>query len=154
MSLSDDEMTLTRPGDGAGLADLHRQSFETPWDTGAFEALLTQQGVIGVRHGEGFILCRAILDEAEILTLAVNPAARRSGLGLRLVEAAGGLSAHAGVLRLFLEVAEDNAAARGLYARAGFISEGRRKGYYARKDTPAVDALLLSLNLAGRLPTD
>lgn len=149
MTPSDGALILTRPGDGAVLADLHRQSFETPWDTAAFEALLIQQGVTGIRHDDGFILCRVIMDEAEILTLAVNPAARRSGLGLRLVEAAAGLAARYGAMRLFLEVAEDNAAARGLYARAGFISEGRRKGYYAREDAPAVDALILSLNLAG-----
>nr|AYJ09234.1 esterase [uncultured bacterium] len=144
---------MTRPGDGAALAGLHGQSFETPWDTAAFEALLIQQGVFGICHEDGFILCRTVLDEAEILTLAVNPTARRSGLGLRLVEAAAGLAARTGALRLFLEVAEDNPAARGLYARAGFKAEGRRKAYYARKDAPAVDALILSLNLAGRLPT-
>jgi ribosomal-protein-alanine N-acetyltransferase len=46
-------------------------------------------------------------------------------------------------------VAEDNAAARALYAKAGFTTEGRRKAYYARSGAPAVDAFILGLNLAG-----
>lgn len=149
MTLSDGALHLTEPGDGTGLAALHRQSFDAPWDEAAFETLLGQQGVVGIRHADGFILFRVILDEAEILTLAVKPMARRSGLGLRLVQAAGSFAARIQALRLFLEVAEDNAAARALYAKAGFGIEGRRKAYYARSGAPAVDALILSLNLAG-----
>lgn len=149
MTLTDGELSLTRPGDGAILAGLHRQSFDTPWDEAAFEALLRQQGVIGIRHSDGFILSRAIVDEAEILTLAVRPEARRSGLGLRLVEAAAQFAARMQARNLFLEVAEDNPAARALYAKAGFRTQGRRRAYYARSGAPAVDAFILSLNLAG-----
>lgn len=149
MTLIDGELGLTRPGDGAILAGLHRRSFDAPWDEAAFEALLRQQGVVGIRHTDGFVLLRAIVDEAEILTLAVNPEARRSGLGLRLVEAAAQFAARMQAVRLFLEVAEDNTAARALYAKAGFTTEGRRKAYYARSGAPAVDAYILGLNLAG-----
>lgn len=149
----DGELGLTDPADAAILADLHRQAFDSPWDAAAFAALLGQAGVFGVRHANGFILCRVVLDEAEILTLAVRPGARRCGLGARLTRAAAGLAADFGATRLFLEVSEDNAAARGLYAGNGFVEAGRRKGYYARSGVPAADALILGLNLAGRLPT-
>lgn len=149
MTPTDGELSLTRPGDGAILARLHVRSFDAPWDEAAFEALLRQQGVVGIRHADGFVLFRAIVDEAEILTLAVNPDARRSGLGLRLVEAAAQFAARIRAVRLFLEVAEDNAAARALYAKAGFTTAGRRKAYYARSGAPAVDAFILGLNLAG-----
>ncbi|MNE73850.1 ribosomal-protein-alanine N-acetyltransferase [compost metagenome] len=91
-------------------------------------------------------------DEAEILTLAVRPSARRSGLGARLVEAAVVRAAALGAERMFLEVAGDNAAARALYARAGFHEAGRRRGYYARADGSREDALVLSLNFAATLP--
>jgi [ribosomal protein S18]-alanine N-acetyltransferase len=46
-----------------------------------------------------------------------------------------------------LEVAEDNAAAIGLYKKNGFVETGRRKGYYERPGANAVDALVLSLTL-------
>jgi ribosomal-protein-alanine N-acetyltransferase len=51
------------------------------------------------------------------------------------------------VSQLFLEVAEDNAPARALYAQAGFEEVGRRKGYYARPQSAAVDALVLRRRL-------
>jgi ribosomal-protein-alanine N-acetyltransferase len=57
-----------------------------------------------------------------------------------------------GATRLFLEVADDNAAALALYARAGFSEAGRRPGYYARPDGGRQDALILALNLPVKLP--
>jgi len=102
---------------------------------------------------DGFILVRTILDEAEILTLAVRPSGRRNGMGARLVRAAVHRARSMGAERLFLEVAEDNVVARALYAGCGFRTTGRRRGYYARPDGVGVDALLLVLNLDGRLPS-
>ena len=104
-------------------------------------------------EADGFVLLQVAADEAEILTLAVRSSARRRGTGSRLVVAAGVRASAMGARRLFLEVAEDNAAARALYATLGFEPAGRRRRYYARKDGPAVDALLLVLNLSERLPT-
>ena len=95
-----------------------------------------------------FILIRAVLDEAEILTLAVRPEARRKGYARGLVEAAAALARAAGVCQLYLEVAEDNAAALALYRATGFVEVGRRPGYYARVGGPDVAALLLALKLA------
>lgn len=129
------------------LADLHAEAFNAPWKTSTLSELLAQAGVFAVSHRDGFILCRTVVDEAEILTVAVRPEARRGGLGRRLVEAAAGFARQSGAARLFLEVAEDNPAARALYARCGFVAEGRRRGYYARPGGPSVDALLLSINL-------
>ncbi len=154
MSEVDAALTLSVGAvDAETLAALHAEAFHLPWSEAAFSALLEQKGVFGVRATDGFILCRIVLDEAEILTLAVRPDARRAGLALRLTQAAADLAAQGGVERLFLEVAEDNAAARGLYARLDFVQTGRRRGYYARAEGPPADALLLVLNLAERLPT-
>lgn len=134
------------------LADLHAQAFETPWDVKAFEDLLDQSGVFALEARDGFILIRTVADEAEILTLAVRPKARQAGLGLRLVEQACVDAATQGATHLFLEVAEDNVAARALYARAGFIEAGRRAGYYGRRDRSRVDALMLTKTLSQPLP--
>lgn len=132
--------------DPAALAALHAEAFDAPWDAASLSALLTSPGVFAVAEEDGFILIRVVADEAEILTLAVRPAARRGGLGGRLVEAAVVRAAALGAERMFLEVAEDNVAARALYARAGFNEAGRRRGYYARADGSREDALVLTLN--------
>lgn len=134
------------------LAAIHAEAFETPWDAASLSALLASPGVCVVAEADGFILIRAVADEAEILTLAVRPPARRGGLGARLVEAAVVRAAALGAERMFLEVAEDNAAARALYARAGFHEAGRRRGYYARADGSREDALILALNFPRPLP--
>ena len=102
--------------------------------------------MFAVAEEDGFILIRVVVDEAEILTLAVRPSARRAGLGVRLVEAAVVRAAALGAERMFLEVAEGNVAARALYARSGFVEMGRRRGYYSHADGRREDALTLVLN--------
>eukprot|EP01035_Chromulina_nebulosa_P060053 gene60053-82151_t len=86
------------------LADLHSEAFDAPWSASAFADLLGQAGVILEGDNDGFILIRTVADEAEILTLAVRPSARRQGLGARLVRAATDRSVDFGALRMFLEV--------------------------------------------------
>ena len=138
------------------LAAIHAEAFDqphdSPWSQAAFADLLGQPGVFAVDSPDGFILMRAVADEAEILTLAVRPRARRGGQGARLVGEGVLAAAARGASRVFLEVAENNAAARGLYAGAGFVEAGRRPGYYAGTDGSRRDALLLALNLPGTLP--
>lgn len=141
------------PEDGRVMAEIHAEAFHAPWNTAALESLLAQTGVFAIRASNGFILCRVVVDEAEILTLAVLPTARRSGLGARLTQAAADFAAQAGAERLFLEVAEDNVAARALYDRTGFIQTGRRKKYYENADGSRSDALLLIRELPQPLPT-
>lgn len=131
----------------AALAALHARAFDAPWSEAEFSALLAQPGVMAVHREAGFLLLRVVLDEAEILTLAVEPDARRRGIGRDLVAEAARSAAAVGVVRLFLEVAEDNAAARGLYLAAGFTQAGRRRGYYARTGASDEDALVLALDL-------
>lgn len=136
----------------ARLAALHAAAFAAPWDAAALAALLDQDGVFVLEAPDGFILMRVVADEAEILTLAVHPDARRRGLGARLVREGGIAAAARGARRLFLEVAEGNVAALALYARAGFDGAGRRPGYYARPGGDREDALILARNLSPTLP--
>jgi ribosomal-protein-alanine N-acetyltransferase len=139
--------------DAAAMAAAHATSFDEPWGAGEIAALLQGPGGFAqlVRAPQtgavaGFILARAIAGEAEVLTLAVDPAHRRGGVGLALVEAAAIVAAAAGARTLFLEVASDNDAALALYRAAGFTEAGRRPGYYRRR-TGAVDALVLRRDL-------
>lgn len=134
------------------LAALHAEAFEAPWNAAAFAALLDQPGVVAVTEPDGFILVRIVVDEAEILTVATRPSSRRQGLGGRLVAEGVRRAAATGARWVFLEVADNNVAARALYASAGFLEVGRRPGYYARPDGSRRDALLLALNLTEPLP--
>lgn len=130
------------------MAEVHASAFERPWDAATFETLCGQPGVAALGDTDGFILIRTVVDEAEILTLAVRPEARRRGAGARLVAAGAETARKQGAVSLHLEVADDNAAALVLYARAGFLETGRRAGYYPREGRPAAAALLLTLKLA------
>lgn len=131
----------------ADLAALHARCFTTPrpWSEADFAELIASPLVFLLTAPQGFLLGRVVAGEAELLTVAVAPEARRTGTGRLLLahfaEAARARAADCA----FLEVAQDNAAARALYAGAGWQEAGRRKGYYRTPDGERVDALVLTL---------
>jgi ribosomal-protein-alanine N-acetyltransferase len=133
------------------MAAIHAAAFAGKgqvWTEDEITALRRRPTTDFVATGDdGFALLQILPPEAEILTLAVDPAVQGQGLGAVLVELAAAHVAGKGAETIFLEVAEDNAAARALYARTGFTEIGRRRGYYARADGPAADALILSRGL-------
>ena len=133
------------------LAELHATAFDAPWTPAAILEVLEGPGAFGLfavdEHPLGMILARAVAGEAEILTVAVSPRARRRGVGRALVDAVALLARQAGAEDLFLEVAVDNAAAIALYESRGFSHAGVRKGYYNREGAPAADAAVLRLDL-------
>lgn len=87
----------------------------------------------------GFALTRTIMDEAELLLLAVAPAHRRRGIGAALLRAVLADAAGAGVAALHLEVRAGNPAI-ALYAAHGFARIGERRGYYRGVDGAQHDA--------------
>jgi len=118
----------------ADLAALPAASFDAPWSEAALAALLDTPGTFAFHNRDGFVLTRVAGDEAEILTLAVAPAARGKGLGRALMVAAANRSQELGAAALFLEVGVANPAALALYAGLGFANVGARKGYYGDQD--------------------
>jgi ribosomal-protein-alanine N-acetyltransferase len=137
----------------ADLSALHARAFTTPrpWSETEFAALLADPLAFLLVEGDAaFLLGRAVAGEAELLTIAVSPEARRLGLGRRLVGRFIYQARLRGAESAFLEVAEDNAAARGLYLSSGFTEAGRRRGYYRTPDGRAVDALVLVRSLQER----
>ncbi|WP_322894099.1 MULTISPECIES: GNAT family N-acetyltransferase [unclassified Yoonia] len=127
------------------MADIHAQAFSTTrsWTAAEFRDLITQPGTIIAGDDRAFALLRVTLDEAEVLTIATAPAHRRKGLARRMLSKAEQTAQAKGATAVFLEVAEDNAAARALYAQAGYTQVGRRPGYYLPKDAAPVAALVL-----------
>ena len=141
-------MSILAINDPVVLAEIHDQAFDDPWSAPAFAALLASPGVLafGAEDGSGFILCRVVAEEAEILTLAVAPAHRRKGVAKALVATGAKAVFDRGARSIFLEVAADNAPAIALYEGAEFTPVGRRVGYYRRPDG-AIDALVLRRDL-------
>jgi ribosomal-protein-alanine N-acetyltransferase len=93
----------------------------------------------------GFALMRAIADEAELLLIAVDPAAQQRGVGAALVDDFVRFATARGARRLHLEVRDGNSAIM-LYERAGFSLAGRRRDYYRGSDGHKRDALTLALD--------
>ncbi len=129
----------------AELAALHGRCFVVPrpFTEKEFAELLDSERCFLCAEPGGFALARVIADEAELLTLAVDPVARRQGLGRRLLAEFEETAQERGAARVFLEVSADNAAALALYTGTGYSESGRRRGYYRSPDGRRIDAILM-----------
>ena len=105
---------------------------------------LALPGVFGLLDGRGgMLLARVAAEDAEVLTLAVEPCSRRRGVARTLLRAAITEARARGAAALFLEVATTNLAARSLYRQAGMGEVGQRRRYYA----DGSDAIVLRVKL-------
>ena len=137
------------PAHADALAAIHAAAFrgQEVWAASVLAGQLALPGTFALLDPVGgMVLARVIGDEAEILTLAVVPEARRGGIARRLLAGAMQRAAAAGATEMFLEVAATNLPARALYDRAGFVRVGRRARYYAGGG----DALVLRADLIRR----
>lgn len=129
------------------VATIERAVFPDPWSHDMFVAHLRYAPpemflIAEASEGDvlGYALMRTVLDEAELLNIAVTPEARRRGIGLQLLRAAMQTCRAHGAECMLLEVRETNVAARALYERHGFVPVGRRAGYY---HSPREDAIVM-----------
>lgn len=140
------------------LAGLHRACFpEDPWGATAIAQICRIRGFFGAIASDedrpmGFVLALDLGEACEILSLGVIPAQRRRGVAGALLDSASREARRRGAEALILEVAEDNAPARTLYAANGFLPIGRRPNYYRRADG-ATAALVLRLTLSPETAT-
>lgn len=140
--------------DAEALARLHKTGFYRGWLREEFAAFLgdPQRTPAYVacdanRRIAGFVMLRLAADEAELLTIAVDPKWRGKGVGRALMHACFEDLMFTPVRRMFLEVDQDNASAVRLYKREGFSAIGERKGYYPRPDGATATALVMSRDL-------
>lgn len=131
------------------LAELHALAFSASraWSAEEFASLLKHQGTQATGDSKSFVLTRTVADEAEVLTLATHPLHRRQGLARHWLARAETTANKQGAEAMFLEVAEDNAAAIALYTTFGYRQIGRRPGYYVPKDGAPIAALVLRKEL-------
>jgi ribosomal-protein-alanine N-acetyltransferase len=131
------------------LARRHAASFTTPrpWTSHEFQDLLASDLIHLIAGPFGFALIRIVTDEAELLTIAVDPDMRGQGHGTHLMQTALGTAQSHGASEMFLEVASDNQAACALYQTLGFAQIGKRSGYYKHPDGQISDAISMKASL-------
>ncbi len=139
------EVRPARRDDLDVIEAIERAANPHPWSRASIEASLDDALGISLVVDDGgvvagFVLSRAVLDEAEVLEIAVAPAHRRRGLARALLQALVQRLRDAGVVSLHLEVRRANEGARALYEAAGFRVSGERRGYYSE---PYDDAVLM-----------
>lgn len=132
--------------DAKKVADLFRECFSLSWSEKAVEEMFEVPGYhnLVARSGEeicGYIGMKAVLDEADIVNVAVSSSMRRAGIGTKLLKALLKKAAEQKIKKIFLEVRQGNAAAISLYEHAGFMRCGVRKSYYTM---PREDALMMT----------
>ena len=116
------------------IVELDRRCFEFSWSQADFEgSLAAGHTFMALARGTqvvGYAVYMLIFDQAELLTIGVDPDARRLGIGRLLMQEMFSQLSAAGAAELFLEVRQSNVAAQGLYTSMGFEEISRRKGYY------------------------
>lgn len=124
------------------LSNLHQKCFPNkPWSADDFREL-KQSGCEIIMSENGFIVYRIVLDEAEIITIGVNPEKRRQGIASAMIGIIEKTIKNQGVNKIFLEVAANNIAGQKLYENCGFKVVGSRPKYY-----DGVDAILMSKDI-------
>lgn len=153
------DIRRARPDDISALVALDAMVSASPWQPVHFASACREGEVAGGCRAQeyalvaevggesaGFVVISAVLDEASILNVAVQPSLQRRGIALALLRAALAAIRESGGKRCQLEVRESNTAARRLYEKFGFRVDGMRRNYYPAQ-SGREDALLMSVQL-------
>lgn len=127
------------------VADLERRAFTMPWSADAFRSALgspVQRFIVAEDDGRvvGYACMMYVIDEGQLLNIAVEPDMRRRGVARLMLQDLIGYGSEHGMTLYTLEVREHNTGARRLYESFGFREVGRRKDYY---EQPREDAILM-----------
>lgn len=133
----------------APIAQLEKLCFSDPWSESSIETELSCRLScwLVAMEGEallGYVGSQTVMDESDMMNLAVHPDYRRQGVAQKLVEALEASLRERGSKALTLEVRASNEPAIALYEKLGFQQEGLRKNYYRN---PKEDARILRKEL-------
>ena len=129
----------------AQIAELEKLCFSDPWSEKSIETELTCRLSLWLvaLEGEqvvGYVGSQTVIDESDMMNVAVHPDFRRRGIAQALVSALEDALRQRGSRALTLEVRDSNVAAITLYEKMGFRQVGLRKNYYRN---PKEDARIL-----------
>ena len=136
---------LMQAADVAAVAKIETQVQSHPWTFKQFEdAVTAYQSTVIEQAGKivGFCILQPVLDEANLLLMAIDPAQQGKGLGYQLLDASIALLKNNPV-QIFLEVRESNTAAIKLYEKSGFHQIDLRKNYYPHVNGSREHAIIM-----------
>jgi [ribosomal protein S18]-alanine N-acetyltransferase len=144
------------PADLEGCLSLDRLALGGLWDRVQWQVELKTAGRLclgldGPLGLEALASGWLVVDELQIMVVAVHPACRRRGRGQRVLGALLQEARQRKAQQATLEVAAGNRAARALYAALGFRTQGRRCRYYRNGEDALIECLLLA-GMAGTPP--
>lgn len=127
------------------MAEIYAAAFpeSRPWEAAEISDILSGRFGFFVPHDVGFALGRVVAGEAELITIAVEPAHQGRGYGADILLQFENECRARGASEIFLEVAQDNPGALALYGRCGYAFCGERPGYYTRTDGTQIAASLM-----------
>ncbi|AQX27465.1 MULTISPECIES: ribosomal protein S18-alanine N-acetyltransferase [unclassified Bartonella] len=136
--------------DSIFLHQIHKNCFALAWTKQTFETFLKDHSIFGYKAhliGQphqilGFCLCRLILDEAEIITIAVHSNNRQQKIGHLLIDYIFRHLRRERATKLFLEVEETNLPALALYKQFKFQKIAKRQAYYQAQNG-LIDAIIM-----------
>ena len=138
-------ITLMESAHVSQVAQLEKLCFSAPWSENSISSELTNPlscwlvALDGDRVA-GYVGSQTVLDESDMMNIAVDPQYRRQGIAQALVEELVKCLARKGSRCLTLEVRASNVGAIALYGKLGFVQVGLRKNYYRN---PREDAMIL-----------
>lgn len=136
---------MLKPEECAIAALIEKDCLHTAWSEAQIANLPANACYIGAFDGEtlcGIASMYCVLDEGQIMNVAVSPEHRRKGIAFGLMNAITEKAVLNGCTFITLEVAENNISAISLYEKCGFVSVGKRKKFYGN-----VSALIMEKTL-------
>ena len=136
---------LMNASDVAAVAEIENLVQSHPWTKKQFEdSVNTYQVTVIEQQGQvvGFCILQPVLDEANLLLMAVHPSQQGKGMGYQLLEASLAMLKNDPV-QVFLEVRESNIAAIKLYEKSDFHQIDMRKNYYPKADGSREHAIIM-----------
>lgn len=143
------EVRTAREGDLDEVARIERDLFADPWSRRSFSGLVGAANVAFTvacveERVVGYSVVIVAEPESELANIAVDRQGQGRGIGRSLLASAMTEARGQGCSDMWLEVRESNAAARAMYASAGFAEVGRRARYYSK---PVEDAIVMRVEL-------
>lgn len=131
------------------VVEIEENLFSVPWTREGFLTYLIKKDTIFfvVEEKErilGYCSMMTVLDEGDILNVAVRKDRQKEGIGQFLMDSIIRMAYMQGIKLIHLEVRESNGTARRLYERMGFKEDGLRKNYY---ENPVENAVLMTREL-------
>ena len=151
MAHNSDNNTIRRLSlnDSKAVFLIENESFSSPWPIEVIESELRRDGSLNAGYFDGgtllgYSINYLVVDELQILSIAVRESERGKGIARNLLSFILKEAGSSGARHAYLEVRASNLAALGLYQCLGFKIVGERKGYYQDNGETAC---LMSLEL-------